>query len=602
MSVSDSASQLRRRQRKRRQIRRVVVRALLLIGVVVIAVVGFTVYQAVQARDALNEANRHLDELTAAVAAGDTPAAQESLYAAQKSTLAAQRNTGGPVWWLASRAPLLGDDVTAVLTLTDVVDDVAQGVLPTLVDASASLSPSDLQPSNGLIRLDNIQRVAPLLVTAHNSLADDLVRIRSLDTDTLMSQIANPLRQLETKLTEASSVTATASMAAELLPSMLGADGMRTYLVLFQNNAEIRATGGIPGAVATVTADHGAISLQQQGGAASLGTYTRPVLRLTRDEEALFTSKLGVYPADVTFTPDFPRTAQLAQAMWQRETGVTVDGVLSADPVALSYLLAGTGPISVAAGQELTSQNAVQLLLNQIYVDQPNLDLQNTFFADAARSVFDGVMSGQGDPGVVFDGIRRAADEHRTLVWSDNDQEQALLAPTVLSGALPTEPTSAPHVGVYLNDGTGSKMDYYLDYDVTVDSTSCDASDAQNLQVTVTMTSKAPADAASLPVSVKGPGLGAKPGSIRTNVLIYAPVQGQIKGKPTIDGKALISAPFTHDGRRVAAQTIDLAPGQSHELLFTLSSGAGQPEAPDVRVTPGVPGSGTTEVSASACQ
>lgn len=602
MSDPDTASESRHREGKRKRVTQVIVRVVLLFGIAAIAVVGFTVYQAMQVRDALNEANRHFEELTTAVAAGDTAAAQKSLYAAQRATLTAQRNTGGPVWWLASKPPLLGDDVTAVRTVTDVVDDVAQGVLPTLVDASASLSPGDLQPSNGLIRLDNIQRVAPLLVTAHDSLADDLARVRSLQTDTLMSQIATPVSQLEAKLAEASSVTATASRAAELLPTMLGADGIRTYLVLFQNNAEIRATGGIPGAVATITADQGAISLQQQGSASALGTYTKPVLRLTREEQALFTSKLAVFPADVTFTPDFPRTAQLAQEMWRRATGVTVDGVLSTDPVALSYLLAGTGPISVTADQELTADNAVQLLLNQIYLDQSDLDLQNAFFADAARSVFEGVMSGQGDPGIVLDGIRRAADEHRTLVWSDDAREQALLAPTVLAGALPTEPTTSPQVGVYLNDGTGSKMDYYLDYDVTVASTSCDASDAQSLEVTVTMASKAPADAASLPVSVKGPGFGAKPGSIRTNVLVYAPVGGRIEKKPTIDGKALISAPFTYRGRQVAAQTIDLQPGQSHRLSFTLTSGANQPGTPDLRITPGVPGSGTTEVAESACQ
>ncbi len=598
---SSSSSQDRGHGRRRRRLGGTLVRWALLGLLAVVVVAGFTVYQAMQARDALNAANRHLNDLTTAVAAGDASAAQESLYAAQEATLKAQHNTAGPIWWLASKAPVIGDDVTAVRTVTDVVDNVAQGVLPALVDASTSMSASDLQPTNGRVPLAEIQRIAPLLVTADASLVKDLALVRTLHPDALMPQVASPVRELESKLVEASSLTARASQAATLLPPMLGADGPRTYLVMFQNNAEIRATGGIPGAVATITALHGAVSLQRQGSAGSLGTYKQPVLPLTSDENALFTGKLGVYPADITFTPDFPRTAQIAQAMWQRETGQNVDGVVSTDPVALSYLLGGTGPITVKDGQQLTADNAVQLLLNQTYLDEPNLDRQNAFFASAAQSVFAGVMGGQGDPHAVLDGIRRAADEHRTLVWSDHPAEQAQLSSTELSGALPTKATTSPHVGVYLNDGTGSKMDYYLDYDVSVKSTSCSASGVQHLQVTVAMKSTAPPEAASLPVSVIGPGFGATPGSIRTNVLLYAPVGGHVGSRRIIDGRSLISASFEHDGRAVAAQTVDLAPGQAHTLSFDVTTGPHQAGAVTVDATPGLPGTGTTQVGKASC-
>lgn len=566
-----------------------------------IAVVGFTLYQAMQARDALNQADRHFEDLTAAVSAGNPAAAQDSLYAAQQATLTAQRNTGGPFWWLASKAPFIGANVTAARTVVDVVDQVAQGVLPTLVDASSSLSSSQLQPKHGRIPLADIKRLAPLLVTAHTSLAGDLATVQALKPDSLVTQIADPVRRLEGKLNEATSVASTASRAADLLPAMLGSEGKRTYLVLFQNNAEIRATGGISGSVATLTADRGAISLQQQGSAGALGSYTKPIVPLSTHEAALFTDNLAIFPADINFTPDFPRTAQIAQAMWQRKTGQTVDGVLSTDPVALSYLLAGTGPISVTGGQQLTAANAVKLLLSDEYLNQPNTDLQNVFFANAAKSVFDGVMTGQGDPHAVLDGILKAADQHRTLVWSALASEEALLAPTKLAGALPTKPTSSPQVGVYLNDGTGSKMDYYLGYDVKTESTGCDTQGVQGIRVTVTMTSKAPADAASLPVSVRGPGFGAPAGSIRTNVLVYAPIRGTI-GKPYLDNKAEIYGSFVHDGRQVVAQTVDLAPGMRHTIKLFVKSGRHQTGTPQLQVTPGLPGNATTEAGASVCQ
>jgi len=564
------------------------------------AVAGFTLYQAAQARTALNSAAVSFEQLSGALAGGETARAREALYAAQEATASARRHTGGPVWWLASKTPVLGDDVTAVRTVTDVVDDLAGDVLPNLIDASEFLSPGDLQPSDGRIPLAGIERVAPQLADARESMRANAARVAELQPAGMVDSVAAPVRLLQDRLNDAVAVTDKAALAAQLLPPMLGGDGKRTYLVLFQNNAEIRATGGIPGAVALITADDGRIRLQRQGTAAALGSiYRRPVLPLTREELALFTEKLGVFPADITFTPDFPRTAQLGQEMWRRQTGQTVDGVLSTDPIALSYLLRGTGPVNVSPDQQLTAANAVDLLLNQIYLAQADAEVQNQFFAGAARSVFDAVAAGQGDPRTVFDGLVDATDDHRLLIWSDHSDEQALLASTGLAGGLPDEPSAGPDVGVYLNDGTGAKMDYYLDYETTVTAVSCDKEGAQTLKVGVTMTSEAPPDPGSLPVSVRGPGFGAPPGWIRTNVLVYAPFGGHIT-EPRIDGKRLISAELKHEGRRVAAQTVDLAPGQTRELSFDVTSGPGQPGQPDLRMTPGMPGNNGT-VSASAC-
>ncbi len=573
------------------------------IGAVVFALVvfGFTAYQAKQARDSLNEAAANLQHMTHALANGDTPTAQRDLIDAQGATRTASNSLTGPVWWAASKAPWIGDDVSAVRTVASVADEATHDIGPALVEVSRSVSADTLRPRHGRINLDGLERAAPALITANADLNDALARVTALDTHSLMPQIASPIKDLEGKLTEAHRISAHAVLATKLLPPMLGADGRRTYLVMFQNNAEIRATGGLPGAFATLTADRGRISLHWQGDASVLGAYRKPVLPLRADELALFSSRLAVYAGDSTFTPDFPRAAQIAQEMWRQSTGQKVDGVLSTDPVALSYVLAGTGPVTVSGGQQLTAADAVQLILNQIYLDQPDLTAQNLFFAEAAKAVFSALSAGQGNPRAVLDGIVRGVEEHRTFVYSHHPSEETLLASTPLTGSLPTRPISAPQIGVYFNDGTGAKMDYYLRYEVKVVPESCAADGAQTMQVTVTMTSTAPADAASLPVSVIGPGYGARPGFIRTNAMLYAPSGGQIR-EPTIDGRRSISATLTHDGRRVTVQTIDLAPGQSHVLRFTVTSGAHQTDMPDVRITPGVPGGSAVQVGESACR
>jgi hypothetical protein len=566
-----------------------------------LAFAGWTAYQGKLARDDLTAARAGVERLTDAVATGNSGLAREALFDIQDASQKADSHTNGPGWLVGGYLPIVGDDIAGVRTVAVVTNDVATEVLPGLVDASAALSPAQLQPSGGRIDIAGLVEAQDPLTTANTALQGQVARIDALRPDDMIGPIAAPVRDLQSAIGGAASVTERATMAVDLLPGMLGQDGKRTYLVLFQTNAEIRATGGMPGALVLMTVDNGAIKLVEQGTAKSMGSpRENSVLPLNKAERSIFGDQIGTYPADVTFTPDFPRVAKFAQAMWEDATGQRVDGVLSADPVALSYLLEGTGPIPIAGDDtgELSADNAVQVLLNQAYFDIDDPEAQNEYFADAGRSVFDAVAAGQGDPRTTLDAMVRGTNEHRLLVWSDNGEEQADLSTTLLSGALPTEATDSPDVGIYLNDATGTKLDYYLDYDVTLKPLSCSENGAQEQRVTVTMTSNAPADAAtSLPPSILG---FSRSGRLFTNLYIYAPVDGDIGGA-TLDGEKLAFAPYQHGTRPVAGATIELKPQGTRTMTYVVTSGPDQPGEPDVRVTPGVPGSGTVQTAGSAC-
>ncbi len=261
-------------------------RGLLIAAAVVVAVGAFTTYQAFKARSAMHTASDRLTTLSDAAAAGDPGAARQAMFDAQVATESARRNTSGPVWWLASKVPVVGDDITAVRTVINVADEVTQGILPDLIDASESLAPDDLQPTDGRIALAGIRDVSPALTEADDRLAVQVERIHAIDTSSLMSQVANPVSELRAKLDDAHTVTQRISLAAQLLPTMLGGDRQqRTYLVMFQNNAEVRAGGGIPGAMAVVEAKNGKVRLTKQASLSDLPGFRGPVLPLTQAEE-----------------------------------------------------------------------------------------------------------------------------------------------------------------------------------------------------------------------------------------------------------------------------------------------------------------------------
>jgi hypothetical protein len=206
------------------------------------------------------------------------------------------------------------------------------------------LTPTTLTLRNGRIDLAGLQRAAPALALAHAEVAQARATVAEIATAGLIPPLRSAVAQLQRGLDRAAAVTDTASRATTLLPPMLGADGPRTYLVLFQNLAEVRAAGGMWGAFAVIRADHGSVAMILQGtAAADLKSFDRPVLPLDPAMLALYTDRLGTFPADVNLTPHFPTAAALAREMYRRCTGRTVDGVLATDPVALPCLLRAAG-------------------------------------------------------------------------------------------------------------------------------------------------------------------------------------------------------------------------------------------------------------------
>jgi hypothetical protein len=570
------------------------------VGGVVLVSGGWLAYDAQQARASLQQVASNAQVLQRELLAGNTAEAKSALTAMQASAADAQSHTDGPLWALASSVPGAGANVDAVQTVAGVARNLSDEALPPVVEASGALDLGTFSPRNGRIDLGVLEGLRPVVDQASEGFIAAEADLRAVDTDALTQSLQAPVLDLTDKVGEAARLTATTDTALQLLPGMLGKDGPRDYLTLFQNNAEIRSTGGLPGALAIVRTDEGTISLRRQATAGEVSQFDEPVVDLTKQELALYEDKLATFFGDVNFTPDFPRTAQIAGAMWQQEFGQPVDGVLSIDPVALSYLLEATGPITLRDGSSLTSSNAVDLLLNQAYVEIPDPVEQNEYFADAAARVFAAVAGGDGDPRVLIEGLARGVREGRIYAWSADEQEQATLSDTPLAGELLPAQGQTPHVGFYLNDATGAKMQYYLDYDVALEATDCATDGTQTFDATFTMTSNAPGDAADLPESIIGPGFGAPPGTMLMNLRVYAPAGGTF-GTMTLGKQKLLFETLAHENHVVARLAILLTPGETQRLKMELTSGPDQAGSPVVDITPGVRPGPAPQVSGSAC-
>lgn len=538
----------------------------LLIGALVLILfwVAWVGLRAIMAKVELEKSVSLATILQTQITNDDARAAKATAGQLAKHARSAQDLTSDPLWRAAELLPLAGPNLAAVREVSAILSSVTDEAVVPLADVVGSIDVAAFKPVDGAVNTAPLVSAQPTVARASDALTKAVADARAIRTGDTVHQVGDAVGRMIGVLTAAKNQVAIADRVVHLLPAMLGSDGPRNYLLLFQNNAESRATGGIPGAIALLHADHGRLSLVQQSSAAKFPHYPEPVLPLPVDTLGLYGSITGEYMQDVTLTPRFPVSAALAREMWRREFGTTVDGVISIDPVALSYLLNATGPIALPTGDTLSSGNAVTLLLSEAYSRYRDPAKQDAFFAAAASAVFAHIAHGDFAPKAMIAALAKAGGDRRMLLWSARPEEQARLEQTTLAGMLPSQSEARKTFGVYLAAGTASKMDYYLSAKVGLGQAICRKDGRPTWGVAVTLGNNAPADAAtSLPEYVAGTGEnGAPKGFARTIVTVYAP-PGAIIESATRDGSKL-AVLTDKDGRYPVVQySVNLAPGQT---------------------------------------
>jgi hypothetical protein len=564
--------------------RRVWLVALLTVGLVAtpaFAGAGWALLRIRPVRDDLARAGAALVALHGDLARVDLAAARVDLATLQAATASARSATAGWAWRFTTVTPAVDADLAAAATVAGALDDLSQQALPAIVDAVAG---SNLVTA-GRVDLAGLAAIATRLAPAVGVITRCAAQIAAVDVDKLTAGPRDAVTRLRSGLEGLASLAATAQQTLAVAPAILGANAPRTYLVLLQNLAEVRATGGMPGSFIVIRIDHGGLSLVDDGSSSAvLGTFGNPVQHLTSAQLALYGNLPATYPADVNLTPDFATTATLAREMYRQRRGRVVDGVLATDPVALAYLLGATGPVTVPGGETLSASTAIRVLLSDVYRTLTATQ-QDQYFAAAARAVFDRLRQGPLDPRATLAALDRAVSEGRVLMWSAHPDEQAAIASTPLAGPLPDRDGARATVGVFLNDGSGAKLDYYLTHAAALSLTSCTPDGEAALRLTVTLGSTVPPR--GLPTDVLGLGLAGDPYTVRTQVLVFTPTLGSLLDA-YLDGRPVSYGDGQERQRSVGVFTVDLKPGGRSTLVVNLVTAPEAPPAAVLAVTPGV--------------
>lgn len=160
--------------------------------------------------------------------------------------------------------------------------------------------------------------------------------------------------------------------AAEKFQGILGLSRDKRYLLVFQNNAELRASGGFIGSYALLDLHNGQIRNLEVPGGGSYDTEAGLKVRIAAPQPLWLVSPLWHF-WDANWWPDWPMTARNLMWFYQKSDGPSVDGVIGVTPTVLERLLEITGPIDLTPeyGLTITADNFWETV--QTITEQKNL-------------------------------------------------------------------------------------------------------------------------------------------------------------------------------------------------------------------------------------
>ncbi|NYI40447.1 DUF4012 domain-containing protein [Demequina lutea] len=545
-----------------RDVRRLV--GLCLVGLVSAVAVGtLTTFglQVLAAKDAADHVQASIQPAKDALKARDAEKITEVLTQISAASAAFDEYTHGPLWDLAAKVPWVKSQVVPLMAAGSAMGELNTQVIEPLSRQNLSLI-QKFPIKDGRIDPYVAQPFVPILADAQTVITEQDAKLGAVDLTGTTGKISSGFIKLRDNLTQVLPSLTTANNVLPMVPQLLAAGTERTYLVMVQNNAEIRATGGIGGALIEVHVTDGKISM---GEYRSLGDLTHSTVLPETDEElALFGGSMTYFGQDMNYTPEFPRIAEIASAFWARDFGDVPSGVISIDPVALQYILAKIQPVTIE-GLTFKGSNIADTLLRDSYLTFPDSANQDRFFGLAASSLFSQAMKGDVDIKGVIKGIK----ERRIMAWSPAADETAVF------DALHVDGTFLGHgdtVGLFINDRTGAKLGYYVDAKATLAFSQCAAGKPTELTVNYDLNFNFSGEMAALPDYVAGGFYfsDAPRGDFAAYVFMYAPLGAQVTDFK-VNGESTAFEILPHDGRSVLKYRIQISPGESVSLTYTLT-------------------------------
>lgn len=205
------------------------------------------------------------------------------------------------------------------------------------------------------------------LDATQSELANAQKNLDKVKTADLPPDVAPALDSFKDKLPLLVNATAELNNWSGIFLEILGHQQAKKYLLIFQNTAEAKATGGFIGSYGVLDLDQGRIRNLSVVNVFDLdGQLNEKVI----PPQPIQKISTAWSMHDANWFADFPTSAQKIMWFYEKAGGATPDGIISLTPEVIERLLAITGPIDMPEYNSTFNQdNFIDLLQYKVETD-----------------------------------------------------------------------------------------------------------------------------------------------------------------------------------------------------------------------------------------
>jgi nucleoside-diphosphate-sugar epimerase len=379
---------------------------------------------------------------------------------------------------LAERIGIFPKQIQTMQTILSVVDEGVEGIdhategTKALFQTTKTLSGEDSTDpreyyEKAQIELTEAQKKLQVVETALES---------PIFMHGLPSIVTSRVGDMKIKVAEYSELVEKARAAAYLLPSITAIDGKKSYLMLLQNNLELRPGGGFIGSYAKITFEKGRLADIKVDDIYNLDGGLQDII----EPPAELKNDLGQnrwYLRDSNLEPDFPTSARQAEAFYRRTTGEVVNGVVAINLAASAKLVDAVGGVDLPEyGESVNGANLFEKTVNKSEVGFfPGSQAKRNYLTALQTQLFNKIfyLSKQNWPAIIR-AVGDSLEEKQMMVYLSDPTLFSYAVSENWGGVLPrgvvqTEGRTEDFLAIIESNMGANKANYYLDRTVRLE-------------------------------------------------------------------------------------------------------------------------------------
>lgn len=370
--------------------------------------------------------------------------ASENFKKAENNFLAAQAEIdkiNHVILTLVKIIPFKGESVTSGQHLIAAGQEMAE---------IGQIISKQVEPLSSSIQLKEGNLVLPEVLFGFSQPLDDITRrfsqvknhLAKVETGSLPAEYQDEIKRVKEVLPALDEYFVRAKRLFSLFSQLLGQTKAKEYLFIFQNNHEIRPTGGFIGSLALIRVEKGEVKILEVPGRGPYEINDDLALEIV-PPKPLWLVNNEWQIQDANWFPDFPTSAQKINWFYEMSRGFPVDGVISFTPDVIIELLKITGPITLDKYQTtLTSDNFVRETENQVEQEfDKAANKPKQIIADLMPLLLNKVLKTKpGDFFSVIQVLQKALAEKDTLIYVKDEKLEEDLKSLNLAGEIKETP------------------------------------------------------------------------------------------------------------------------------------------------------------------